>query len=79
MKMEFNTKQPPPKEFKVLERGKRSLLHPNLKVIDNFDCHIEYNIRYKYFVVDYMWDGEQYTKTMYSDDIKFILEILFEK
>ena len=78
MKIEIHSK-PIQSEYIVLERGKRAYLHPKLKLVDDVDCVITYNIPYKFFIVDYKFENGKYTKTLISDQVDLIIEILFEK
>jgi len=78
MKIEIQSK-PLQGEYITLELGKRSFLHPKLKIIDMFDCQIVYNIPNKFFIVDYKKEGQIYTKTLLTTSVEFIIEVLLEK
>jgi hypothetical protein len=77
MKIEIYSK-PLENNYIFLERGKRSLLHPKLKVIDFYDCSIMYYIHEKIFVVDYKSIGGTYTKTLLTSTIDDIVSTLSE-
>jgi len=75
MKIEIHSK-PIQSDFVVLEKGKRAYLHPKLKLLDDYDCIITYNIPYKFFIVDYKNENGKYTKTLISSQVDVIIEFL---
>lgn len=75
MKIEIYSK-PIQSEYVILEKGKREYIHPKLKLLDNYDCLITYNIPYKFFIVDYNNENGKYTKTLISSQVDAIIELL---
>jgi hypothetical protein len=65
-------------EYITLEKGKRSFIHPNLRVIEDYDCDLVYNRIHKFFVVDYKRINGSFTKTFMTTNIDSMIEILFE-
>ncbi len=76
MKIDIKTK-PIQEEYVILEVGKRGFCHPSLKVLEYYDCKIVYNIPNKFFIVDYIRDGN--LKTLLSSRVEFIIDILLGK
>ena len=67
MKIEIQSR-PIQGDYITLELGKRAFLHPSLKILDNFDCHIVYNIPNKFFIVDYKKENQSYCGMTITDN-----------
>lgn len=79
MKIEIQSK-PTQDEFKIIEKGKRSFVHPCLAQIDNYDCEIIYNIPFKFFLVDYQRNADGiFERSLLTTNVKEIIETLIEK
>lgn len=78
MKIEIQSK-PIQDEYKTIEKGKRSFVHPSLSSVEQYDCEIIYNIPCKFFVVNYQRNNMGvYEKTLLTANVKDIIETLME-
>jgi hypothetical protein len=63
-------------EYITLEKGKRSRIHPNLTVLEYYNCNMVYNVFNKFFIVDYKFENGKYSKTLISSQIDYLIEVL---